>query len=247
LAPNLIAIEDPELVHPLLPCLPQCQVLRHHRKGTANGSHIGSAAFRPAPSLPLSAGRASTACPGTRASPLHCEGVRLPVLSRRQNEKLEQWAEIPNQVTVFTYTVLYRDLDQKPLEEPAIMAYVKKLENAGGGLAHYLGDVELKAVYIGMGVETVFKDVAERTGTIPDILHFRPRADEGSGRVADTWQQPRLDLQAHESRGCRRQEGEGYAYSYPPQHSKKVHERKNLLHSGGRRRTSQGGSYGDNP
>jgi hypothetical protein len=89
---------------------------------------------------------------------------------------LEVWVEVPNRGTVFTYTVLFRDLDEKPLDPPKIVAYVK-LDGADGGLVHYMGGVEPDTVYIGMPVEAVFKDAAEREGSVLDIRYFRPVED----------------------------------------------------------------------
>jgi uncharacterized OB-fold protein len=108
----------------------------------------------------------------------HCEACDLTyvpaaMFCERCFAELEDWVEVPNRGTVFTYTVLFRDLDDKPLDPPAILAYVK-LDGANGGLVHYMGDVDLDAVHIGMDVEAVFKDAADREGSILDIVHFRP-------------------------------------------------------------------------
>jgi hypothetical protein len=74
---------------------------------------------------------------------------------------------------VFTYTVLYRDLDGDPLGEPAVLAYVK-LDGCDGGLVHYLGNVQAEEVFIGLEVEAVFKDAADRQGSILDVRYFQP-------------------------------------------------------------------------
>jgi uncharacterized OB-fold protein len=111
----------------------------------------------------------------------HCDNCDLTyvpatMFCERCFADLEVWMEVPNRGTVFTYTVLYRDLDEKPLEPPEMLAYVK-LEGADGGLVHYLGEVEPDAVHIGMPVEAVFKGAAERQGSILDVRHFRPVED----------------------------------------------------------------------
>ncbi len=108
----------------------------------------------------------------------HCESCDLiyvpaTMFCERCFAELDEWVNVPNRGHVFTYTVLYRDLDEKPLDPPAVLAYVK-LEGSDGGLVHYLGEVDGECVCIGMEVEAVFKDAAEREGTILDILHFRP-------------------------------------------------------------------------
>jgi uncharacterized OB-fold protein len=95
------------------------------------------------------------------------------MLCERCFAELDEWVGVPNRGKVFTYTVLHRDLDEKPLEPPAILAYVK-LEGSTGGLVHYLGEIEVECVCIGMEVEAVFKDAAQREGSILDIKYFRP-------------------------------------------------------------------------
>jgi uncharacterized OB-fold protein len=108
----------------------------------------------------------------------HCEACDLiyvpaTMFCERCFAELDEWIEVPNRGTIFTYTVLYRDLDEKPLDPPAILAYVK-LDGSDGGLVHYIGETEKNLLYIGMEVEAVFKDVAEREGSILDVQYFRP-------------------------------------------------------------------------
>ncbi len=108
----------------------------------------------------------------------HCEACDLiyvpaTMFCERCFAELDEWIEVPNRGTIFTYTVLHRDLDEKPLDPPVILAYVK-LDGSDGGLVHYIGETEKNLIYIGMEVEAVFKDVAEREGSILDIQYFRP-------------------------------------------------------------------------
>jgi uncharacterized OB-fold protein len=110
---------------------------------------------------------------GTRCETCELTYVPATMFCERCFADLEVWVEVPNRGTVFTYTVLFRDLDQKTLDPPVILAYVK-LDGADGGLVHYMGDVEPDAVHIGMPVEAVFKDAADREGSILDIQYFRP-------------------------------------------------------------------------
>ncbi|HSJ57645.1 MAG TPA: Zn-ribbon domain-containing OB-fold protein [Anaerolineae bacterium] len=106
-----------------------------------------------------------------------CDLVYVParMFCERCFAELDEWVEMPSHGSVFTYTILFRDLDGEPLEEPAVLAYVK-LGDGDGGLVHYLGDVDPEDVEIGMEVEAVFKDAAERRGSILDIAYFRPFA-----------------------------------------------------------------------
>ena len=89
---------------------------------------------------------------------------------------LEEWVEAPTTGRVYTFTVVHVDLDGNYLPEPRIMAFVH-LDGTDGGLVHYLGETDPEVVQIGMEVEAVFKDAAEREGSILDIVHFRPVAD----------------------------------------------------------------------
>jgi uncharacterized OB-fold protein len=105
----------------------------------------------------------------------NCDLVYVPatMFCERCFAELDEWLEVANRGVVFTYTVLYRDLDDRPMDPPAVLAYVN-LEGSTGGLVHYLGEIDPEDVYIGLEVEPVFKDVAEREGSILDIEHFRP-------------------------------------------------------------------------
>jgi uncharacterized OB-fold protein len=105
----------------------------------------------------------------------NCELVYVPaaMFCERCFAELDEWVEVPSRGWVFTYTVLHRDLEDKPLEPPVVLAYVK-LEGADGGLVHYLGEIDPEHVCIGMEVEAVFKDPAEREGSILDIEYFQP-------------------------------------------------------------------------
>lgn len=105
----------------------------------------------------------------------NCELVYVPatMFCERCFAQLDEWVEVDTRGTVFTYTVLFRDLDDQPLDTPALLAYVK-LEGSTGGLVHYLGEIDPEDVYVGLEVEAVFKDAAEREGSILDINYFRP-------------------------------------------------------------------------
>ena len=110
---------------------------------------------------------------GTRCPACDLIYVPATMFCERCFAELEEWVEVPSRGEVFTYTVLHRDLDEKPLEPPAVLAYVK-LAGANGGLVHYLGEIEPDQVHIGLEVEAAFKDVAEREGSILDVEYFRP-------------------------------------------------------------------------
>lgn len=109
-----------------------------------------------------------------------CDLVYVPatMFCERCFTQLDEWVEVSPRGHVFTYTVLFVDLDDRPLETPAILAYVK-LDGSNGGLVHYLGEIDPEVVDldIGLEVEAVFLDPADRTGAITDIAYFRPVSD----------------------------------------------------------------------
>lgn len=110
---------------------------------------------------------------GTRCP--DCDLVYVPaaLFCERCFAQLDEWLEVSSQGRVFTFTVLFRDLEDRPLDPPAVLAYVK-LNGSNGGLVHYLGEVEPDQVFIGLEVEAVFKEASEREGSILDIRYFRP-------------------------------------------------------------------------
>ncbi|MBC8273509.1 MAG: Zn-ribbon domain-containing OB-fold protein [Chloroflexi bacterium] len=87
--------------------------------------------------------------------------------------KLEDWREVGSRGVVHTYTLAYVDLDGSRLDEPVILAMVQ-IDGACGGLVHRLSEVTPDKVEIGMPVKAVFKEKAERTGSILDIEYFKP-------------------------------------------------------------------------
>ncbi len=113
---------------------------------------------------------------GTRCETCGLTYVPAMMFCERCFAQLDDWVDVESHGEVFTYTVVHRDLDDKPLDSPTILAYVK-LEGSDGGLVHYLGETEPEAVFVGMPVEAVFKKAAEREGSILDIAYFRPVTD----------------------------------------------------------------------
>ena len=113
---------------------------------------------------------------GTRCEACDLLYVPAVMFCERCFAELDEWVDVPSRGSVFTYTVLHRDLDEEPLDPPAILAYVK-LDGTDGGLVHYLGEVDPDEVTIGLVVEAEFLAAAERRGSILDIKYFRPVAD----------------------------------------------------------------------
>ena len=108
---------------------------------------------------------------GTRCAP--CDRVYLPpsIFCPRCFAALEEWKEVGPQGTVRAVTTAHRGVDGRPLETPETLALIQ-LDGADGLLAHRIGGSG--GLDIGARVEPVFRDAAEREGSILDIRHFRP-------------------------------------------------------------------------
>ena len=75
---------------------------------------------------------------GTRCEECGLTYVPPTMFCERCFARLDDWVEVASTGTVFTYTVLHLDLEEKPLDEPDILAYVK-LDGSDGGLIHRRG------------------------------------------------------------------------------------------------------------
>ncbi len=89
-----------------------------------------------------------------------------------------EWVPLTGRGVVHSYTLVGVDLDGKPLADPVPVAVIK-LDGADGSLVHYLGELGGARLRVGLPVEPVFRPAEERTGSIRDILCFRP----AEGRV----------------------------------------------------------------
>jgi hypothetical protein len=108
---------------------------------------------------------------GTRCP--KCERTYVPAVTfcERCLSELTEWVDVGLTGEVFTFTLLYQELDGSLRTEPEIIAFIRI---ADGGLVHRLGKISPDEVEIGKAVEAVFKPVQERQGSILDILHFQP-------------------------------------------------------------------------
>lgn len=86
-------------------------------------------------------------------------------------QELDNWIDVGIIGEVYTYTLLYEDMDGNRLKEPELIAFIRL---GDGGLVHRLGEVDQDKLAIGIHVEAVFKAESERVGSIQDISHFRP-------------------------------------------------------------------------
>jgi uncharacterized OB-fold protein len=87
----------------------------------------------------------------------------------------DDWVECQHTGWVKTFSLCNVRWDMVRLEQPELPAVVA-IDGAspGMGLLHLLGEVEPKAIAIGMRVQAVWKPAAEREGSITDIRYFKP-------------------------------------------------------------------------
>ena len=83
----------------------------------------------------------------------------------------DKWVEVSDEGTVETFTIVHRETPLQPMKAPFVYAIIR-LDGAGTGFPHVLGDVDPKDVKEGMRVKAVFAE--ERTGSLLDITHFKP-------------------------------------------------------------------------
>lgn len=96
-----------------------------------------------------------------------------------------EYYDLPDTGTVQTFTISYVDWDSSRLPEGRVNIFaVIAIDGAAPemGLVHRLGEVDPKDVRIGMRVKAVWRPEPERTGTVLDLVHFRPiRSGDGTG------------------------------------------------------------------
>ncbi|UCB59940.1 MAG: Zn-ribbon domain-containing OB-fold protein [Candidatus Bathyarchaeota archaeon] len=107
----------------------------------------------------------------------HCGQVFVPprLYCERCFRKIAEWRNLGSKGVVYTFTVVYIDIDGAKLDEPIMYALIT-FDGAEGGLIHRLGEIKPHEVQIGMPVEAVFRPQAERTGSINDIRYFKPQS-----------------------------------------------------------------------
>jgi uncharacterized OB-fold protein len=102
-----------------------------------------------------------------------CDLTFVParIFCERCMAELDQWSDVGTRGELYTFTLLFVDIDGVPLDEPEVVGFIRI---GDGGLIHRIAEVEPEQVEFGMLVEAVFKTKKDRTGSIEDITHFRP-------------------------------------------------------------------------
>jgi uncharacterized OB-fold protein len=110
---------------------------------------------------------------GTRCDRCRITYVPGRLFCERCFDELRAWIELGPQGTVEAVTLLCLEPDGSRLEPPLPLALIR-LDGADTVLLHYLGGLGGGEATIGLRVEPVFRPAGQRTGSILDILHFRP-------------------------------------------------------------------------
>ncbi|MCX7704038.1 MAG: Zn-ribbon domain-containing OB-fold protein [Planctomycetota bacterium] len=87
----------------------------------------------------------------------------------------ENWEEVGLSGKLYSFSVVYRDINEKLLDKPVVVGIVE-FGSPTARLVHFLGEVEPNKLKIGAKFEAVLKDRSERKGSILDIKYFRPVA-----------------------------------------------------------------------
>jgi acetyl-CoA C-acetyltransferase len=107
-----------------------------------------------------------------------CERILVPprMFCERCFRGTDVWVEVEPTGVVQTFSICHVRWDMERLPEPEIPAVIS-IDGSDGGFLHKLGEIAPDDVRIGMAVEAVWRPEAERTGSILDISHFRPKGD----------------------------------------------------------------------
>jgi uncharacterized OB-fold protein len=107
----------------------------------------------------------------------NCNLVYLPPRSICQKcfSNLTEFVEVGQAGTLTTYSIVYRPEPHYPLEPPFVYGIIQ-LDGVDTGLVHFVNEVDLQDVRVGMRLKPVFKE--ERVGSILDIKYFKPAGGE---------------------------------------------------------------------
>ena len=117
----------------------------------------------------------------------HCRKVVVPprTVCEWCFRPMDEYVPVKDTGTINTFSLCYVTWDVQRIKEPEIPAVIS-LDGASelsdtsvimGGIMHKIGGIEPEKVKIGMRVKAVWKLEEERTGSITDILCFKPEKD----------------------------------------------------------------------
>ena len=108
---------------------------------------------------------------GTHCSTCDFTYVPATQFCERCLSQLDEWVDMGTVGQVHTFTLLNVNYDGTMRNKPDVIAFIRF---GDGGIIHHLGEVDPDEVFIDMLVEAVFKPQKDRSGSILDILHFKP-------------------------------------------------------------------------
>lgn len=110
----------------------------------------------------------------------HCKTCRKTVIPPRLVcewcfRPMDDYVRLQDTGTINTFSLCYVTWDVQRISEPEIPAVIE-IDGASPlhGILHKLGEVDPQQVKIGMRVQAVWKEPAERQGAITDIRYFKP-------------------------------------------------------------------------
>lgn len=106
-----------------------------------------------------------------------CRRTMIPprMFCERCVRPTDDWVYVQDTGTVNTFSLSYVSWDVRRLKRPEMPAVIE-IDGAspGMGIMHVLGNVDPKAVRVGLRVRAVWKPARQRTGSITDIRFFEP-------------------------------------------------------------------------
>lgn len=106
-----------------------------------------------------------------------CRRVMIPprMICEECFRPVDGWEYLRDTGTINTFSLSHVRWDMVRLDTPQMPAVIE-IDGAspGHGILHLLGDVNPSEIRIGMKVRAVWKPAEERTGSITDIMYFRP-------------------------------------------------------------------------
>jgi uncharacterized OB-fold protein len=105
---------------------------------------------------------------------LSCEVVYVPPKENCPKcfSKMHEWVELGDTGELITYTVVNYSLPVIQPKKPPFVLGIVKLEGADTGLIHFIDEVKIEEIKIGMHVQAVFNKNPK--GNYLDIEYFKP-------------------------------------------------------------------------
>jgi uncharacterized OB-fold protein len=85
--------------------------------------------------------------------------------------RMSEWVDLSGKGTLNSYTIV-RYKQSYTIKEPPFAFGLIQMDGADTGITHFLGEIDLDKIKVGMRFEPVFKE--EREGSFLDIDYFKP-------------------------------------------------------------------------